>query len=238
MKTSLGYFTRPPLVKREGRFYIESGQFKQNRYNFISEAPIQAPAPSTMKIFFEKSLFLGFHSVSVCDKENGMPRRFWLMKSEPLSYSIEDLERDKTAFWDGVRNYQARNFMMQDMRPGDPVLFYHSNAKPPGVAGLAVVALPAKPDVTAFDKSSQYYDPRSTKDKPRWFAVTVRFKEAFPALIPLERLRGEPALKGMLVLKKGQRLSVQPVEKPHYDFILRLARKNFGAEEHKNKPIG
>ena len=159
------------------------------------------------------------------------------MKSEPLSYSIEDLERDKIAFWDGVRNYQARNFMMRDMRPCDPVLFYHSNAKPPGVAGLAVVALPAKPDVTAFDKSSQYYDPRSTKDNPRWFAVTVRFKEVFPAFVPLERLKSEPALRGMLVLKKGQRLSVQPVEKPHYDFIVRLARK-ICAEERKQNPAG
>ena len=154
-----------------------------------------------------------------------MPRRFWLMKSEPRSYSIEDLKEDKFAFWEGVRNYQARNFMTQDMKPGDPVLFYHSNAKPSGVAGLASVALSASPDVTAFDKDSKYYDPQATPDHPRWFAVTIRFKEAFPALIPLKRLRREPALKNMLLLKKGQRLSIQPVEKRHYDFIVRIAAR-------------
>ena len=141
------------------------------------------------------------------------------MKSEPLTYSIEHLKKDKKALWDGVRNYQARNFM-QKMNPGDKVLFYHSNTNPPGIAGLAQVSRSAVPDPTAFDKKSLYFDPKSTKEKPRWFCVEVQFEKAFSKLISLEDLRKENPLKDMLVLKKGQRLSVQPVTKKEFDYIV------------------
>ena len=156
-----------------------------------------------------------------------MPEKtnYWLMKSEPNSYSIKDLQRDKTAFWDGVRNYQARNFMVRDMKVGDRVLFYHSNAKPSGVAGLAQVCRKACPDLTALDKKSQYYDPKSSKDHPRWQAVTVRFVENFNKIISLGELRRERALKKMSLLKKGQRLSVLPITQKEYDYIVQMAKK-------------
>ena len=156
-----------------------------------------------------------------------MPQKisYWVMKSEPNSYSIQDLKRDKTAFWDGVRNYQARNFMIQDMRVGDKVLFYHSNAKPSGVTGLAVVCKKAEPDLTALDKKSIYYDPKATPQNPRWQAVTVRFVALFDRVISLEELRGEKALKDMLLLKKGQRLSVLPVTKKEYDGIVKMSQQ-------------
>ena len=148
--------------------------------------------------------------------------QYWLMKSEPLTYSIEHLKKDKKALWDGVRNYQARNFM-KNMNPGDKILFYHSNTKPPGIAGLARVSRAAVLDPTAFDKNSPYFDPKSTKEKPRWFCVEVQFEKAFSNLFSLEDLRKEKPLKNMLVLKKGQRLSVQPVTKKEYDYIIKRA---------------
>ena len=154
-----------------------------------------------------------------------MVRRCWLMKSEPLTYSIEDLKKEKVTFWDGVRNYQARNFMMQDMKPKDLVLFYHSNTKPPGIAGLAEVTSKAKPDPTAWDKKSPYYDPKSPPESPRWFGVDVKFKQILPRFISLEELRVQSSLKDMLVLKKGQRLSIQPVKKQHFDIILKMAKR-------------
>lgn len=141
------------------------------------------------------------------------------MKSEPLTYSIEHLKKEGKTLWDGVRNYQARNFM-RNMNPGDKVLFYHSNANPPGIAGLARVSRSAVPDPTAFDRSSLYFDPKSIQEKPRWFCVEVRFEKAFPTLISLEDLRKERVLKDMLVLKKGQRLSVQPVTKKEFVHIV------------------
>lgn len=147
------------------------------------------------------------------------------MKSEPLTYSIKDLKREKIAFWDGVRNYQARNFMMRDMKSGDLVLFYHSNTKPPGVAGIAEVASKAKPDPTAWDKASPYYDPKSRPDLPRWFAVDVKFREMFDTMVSLDELRLDPLLKDMLVLKKGQRLSIMPVKEKHFKKVQSLARK-------------
>ena len=148
---------------------------------------------------------------------------YWLMKSEPNSYSIKDLQRDKVAFWDGVRNYQARNFMMKDMRKGDKVLFYHSNADPSGVTGLAVVCEEFKADPTAWDKKSKYYDPKSTKENPRWFAVTVSFVKAFDKIISLSDLRREKSLKHMALLQKGQRLSVLPVTQKEYESIVKMA---------------
>ena len=149
--------------------------------------------------------------------------QYWLMKSEPDVFSIDDLKNQKQTTWDGVRNYPARNFMMNDMQVGDLVLFYHSNAKPPGIAGLATVSKKAEPDPTQFDKKSEYFDPKATKEKPRWFCVKVKFKEKFKDLIPLEEIKSEKALKDMLVVQKGQRLSIQPVKEKDYKHILKMA---------------
>lgn len=150
-------------------------------------------------------------------------RRHWLMKSEPDVYGIDDLEQEGTTWWDGVRNYQARNHM-RDMRVGDRVLFYHSNAKPPGVAGIAEVAREAYPDPTQFDPKDPHHDPKSSKDDPRWSMVDLRFVEKLPELVPLDTLRGDDALDGMLILRRGNRLSVTPVEPAHYRRILKLGR--------------
>lgn len=151
-----------------------------------------------------------------------MPR-YWLMKSEPDVYSIGDLERDGSTAWEGVRNYQARNFMRDEMQPGDPVLFYHSNANPPGVAGLARVTHAGSPDETALDPRSDYFDAKATEANPRWYRVDVEFIEAFPALVPLATLREVAALEQMPLLNRS-RLSVQPVAEGEFRIIQRLAR--------------
>lgn len=152
-----------------------------------------------------------------------MSKRYWLMKSEPDVYAIDRLEADGSTCWEGVRNYQARNFM-QEMKVGDRVLFYHSNANPPGIAGVAEVVREAYPDHVAFDPASKYHDPASTPEKPRWFMVDVGFVEKFARLLPLPELRDDPALDGMELLRKGSRLSVQPVSAEHYEHVLALAR--------------
>ena len=154
-----------------------------------------------------------------------MPKRtkkFWLMKTEPDVYSIDDLERDGTEPWEGVRNYQARNFM-REMAEGELVIFYHSNAKPPGAAGLCRVSREAYPDDTQFDKNSKYHDPKSKKEDPRWSLVEVAFVEKFAEPISLQALKDDHALEGMLVTQKGSRLSVQPVEKKHFKRVLKMA---------------
>jgi len=151
-------------------------------------------------------------------------RRHWLMKSEPTVYSIDDLKRDKKTSWDGVRNYRARNFMRDDMRVGDLILFYHSNAKPPGVAGVCRIKKEAYPDPTQFDAKSKYYDPKSKKEEPRWSLVDVAFVEKFDDEIPLQTLKDTPALEGMRVTQKGARLSVQPVDKKHFKQVLKMAK--------------
>jgi predicted RNA-binding protein with PUA-like domain len=154
-----------------------------------------------------------------------MPRRamkLWLMKSEPDVYSIDDLERDGSECWEGVRNYQARNFM-REMSEGDLAILYHSNAKPPGAAGVCRICRKAYPDSTQFDKKSQYYDPKSKKEDPRWSMVDVEFVEKFAAPVSLQALKDDPALEGMRVTHKGSRLSVQPVEKGHFKRVLRMA---------------
>lgn len=150
--------------------------------------------------------------------------RYWLMKTEPDVFSIDDLERVGTEPWDGIRNYMARNYMRDDMKVGDKVLFYHSNAKPPGVAGLARIASKAYPDPTQFDPKSKYHDPTSDPDDPRWLLVDVEFVEKLPRFVGLDELRTRPELEGMVLLNKS-RLSVQPVDKQHYDFVVKLARK-------------
>ncbi len=155
--------------------------------------------------------------------------RHWLVKSEPDVFSIDDLERDGRTHWDGVRNYQARNFMRDDMKLGDRVLFYHSNAKPPGVAGLARVCREGYPDHTAFDASSPYRDAKSDPENPRWIMVDIAFEAKLPRLVPIAELKANPALADMLVVQRAQRLSVQPVEPGHFEEILRVA----GAEQVK-----
>ena len=149
---------------------------------------------------------------------------YWLMKSEPETYGIDHLKKDGTTWWECVRNYQARNFMMNEMKPGDQVLFYHSNAEPPGIAGLATVSKTAEPDKTQFDKKSEYFDPKASKDKPIWYCVEIKFKEKFNRLISLENIRAEKSLKDMLVIKRGQRLSIQPVTEKDFHTICKLAK--------------
>ncbi len=143
--------------------------------------------------------------------------RHWLMKSEPEAFSIDDLARKKTGGWDGVRNYQARNFM-KDMKVGDKVLFYHSNALPPGIAGAAEVCRTAYPDPTQFDKQDCHYDPKSMLDKPIWFQVDLRFVSKFRHFIALDELRGMPEIAGMMLFKRS-RLSVQPVTLQQWKII-------------------
>lgn len=154
-----------------------------------------------------------------------MPTRHWLVKSEPDAYSIDDLARDKRTAWSGVRNFKARNFLRDEMKVGDLVLFYHSSAEPPGVAGIAKVVREGYPDATAFDRKSDYYDPKSTPARPLWFVVDVEFVEKLPHLVPLAELKATKELAGMLVVQKVMRLSVQPVDKKHFDFVVRMARK-------------
>jgi predicted RNA-binding protein with PUA-like domain len=151
------------------------------------------------------------------------PRRYWLMKSEPSVYSIDHLERDGETYWDGVRNYQARNFMRDDMAVGDLVLYYHSNADPMGVSGVAEVRRGGYPDPTQFNRRSKYFDEKSSKDDPRWFVVDVGFVERFERVVTLAELKAEPKLEGMKVIQRGMRLSVQPVDKPHFKQVLRMA---------------
>lgn len=151
-------------------------------------------------------------------------RRYWLMKTEPDVFSIRDLQQRKTSPWDGVRNYRARNLMKDEMQVGDLVLFYHSNAEPPGVAGISRVCSASYPDPTQFDRGSEYFDPKSTPEAPRWWLVDVEFVEELPKFLPLPELRAMAELDGMMLLQKGTRLSVQPVQKKHFQWILKCGR--------------
>ena len=151
-----------------------------------------------------------------------MARRHWLMKCEPSAYTIDDLARDGRTGWEGVRNYQARNFMRDQMQVGDAVLFYASNADPSGVTGLAEIVRAGYPDPFAVKKGHKYFDARSSQDAPTWYTVDVAFAERFPEVVSLETLKATPGLEGMLVTKKGSRLSIQPVTKQEYDIVTRL----------------
>ena len=148
--------------------------------------------------------------------------RYWLMKSEPDAFSIDDLERVGTEPWTGVRNYQARNFMRDGMRPGDEVLFYHSNCKEPGVVGIAEVASETYPDPTQFDPESDYFDPGAKPEQPRWMLVDVSFRRKLARTITLAGLREEPKLDGFLLLQRGSRLSVLPVTRAQWKAVLAL----------------
>lgn len=146
--------------------------------------------------------------------------QYWLMKSEPDVYSIDDLKKQGITPWEGIRNYQARNFMRDDMKIGDKVLFYHSNAKPPGIAGLAEVCKLAYPDYFAFDTKSKYYDPKSTEDSPRWMMVDVKFVKKFKSLLSLNDIKENEHLQDMMVIQRGSRLSIQKVSKKDYSYIV------------------
>ncbi len=151
-------------------------------------------------------------------------RRHWLLKTEPSSFSMDDLWKapKRTTSWDGVRNYQARNMLRDDMQPGDLVFIYHSSTDPTGISGIAEVVRGGYPDETAFDRQDSHYDPKSNRESPSWYVVDVKALEKFPKVITLERLRGTKGLERMVLLKKGSRLSVQPVSAAEWEVIRKL----------------
>lgn len=153
--------------------------------------------------------------------------KYWLFKSEPETFSFDDLKgrKHRTEPWDGVRNYQARNYMRDEVRCGDIVLFYHSSCAEPGIVGLAEVVKEAYPDPTSWDKKSPYYDPKSSKDNPRWFMVDIKWKEDFPHFVPLSKIKATKALEDMKLVQRGQRLSIQPVTRTEFEIICQLAGK-------------
>lgn len=154
-----------------------------------------------------------------------MPRRYWLMKTEPDVFSLDDLKacRKQTEPWNGIRNYQARNYMRDDMRVGDGVLFYHSRTDAPGVVGICRIASGPRPDPVAWDPESEYYDPKASPENPRWCLVDVQFVAECPTPVTLKAIKEDPALADMLVAKRGQRLSIQPVTAAEWKRVLSLA---------------
>ena len=152
-------------------------------------------------------------------------QKFWLVKTEPESFSIQDLAKQprQTTCWSGVRNYQARNFMRDEMKLGDRVLVYHSSTDEPAIVGTATIVRESYPDDTAWDKKDHHYDAASTPENPRWFMVDIKLEQIFKQPLPLAKLRSIAALKDMELLRKGSRLSVQPVRKSEFDMILKLA---------------
>ncbi len=154
-----------------------------------------------------------------------MAKKYWLMKCEPAAYTIADLKRDGTTSWEGVRNYQARNFMRDEMHVGDAVLFYASNADPSGVTGLATIARAGYPDQFSWKKGHKYFDAASSKEKPLWYMVDLAFKKQFDGTVSLATLKNTPGLEDMVVTRRGSRLSVQPVTKAEYDIVVRLGSK-------------
>lgn len=149
---------------------------------------------------------------------------YWLMKSEPDEFGIEHLQErpDQTEPWDGVRNYQARNMLRDQMQVGDLAFFYHSNCRPPGIVGIMEIVKAGYPDPTQFDPEADYYDPKSDPDNPRWYLVDVKFRQRFKRMITLDELRSHPELEGMAVVRRGNRLSINPVTPEEWDFILAL----------------
>lgn len=158
-------------------------------------------------------------------------QKFWLLKTEPESFSIQDLAAapKQTTCWDGVRNYQARNYL-REMKLGERVLIYHSSSDPKAIVGVATVVREAYPDHTAWDKKNPHYDPKSTQDNPRWFMVDLKLEQAFESPLPLNELRGVSALNDMELLRQGSRLSVQPVRKGEFEAILKLAKSSSSAK--------
>ena len=150
--------------------------------------------------------------------------QYWLMKSEPDAFGIDDLATmpEQTEHWDGVRNYQARNMMRDDMKLGDKVFFYHSNCDEPGIVGIAEICREGYPDFTAFDPDNKHFDPKSNPDKATWIMVDVRFVRKLSRTITLKELKEHPTLSGLTLLRKGNRLSIMPVSKPDWDYIINL----------------
>ena len=151
-------------------------------------------------------------------------KKYWLIKSEPTCYSIDDLGRDKKTAWGGVRNFQARNFMRDDMKVGDSVIFYHSSATPPSAVGVAEVASSAYSDKTAMDPKDDHYDPKSTKENPIWMQVDMAFVEKFKNPVPISLIKSNPKLNGIPVAQVGSRLSIQPLLEKHFEEICRMGR--------------
>jgi predicted RNA-binding protein with PUA-like domain len=145
--------------------------------------------------------------------------KYWLIKSEGDCYSIDDLKRDKKTSWDGIRNYQSRNYMMKDMEVGDLLFFYHSISDPTGIYGIAKVMRKAHPDETQFDKKDEHFDPKAKREKPTWYCIDVAFVEKWKNPVSLEMLKKDPKLEGMAVREKGSRLSIQPVSEEHFKYI-------------------
>jgi predicted RNA-binding protein with PUA-like domain len=153
---------------------------------------------------------------------------YWLIKSEPDAFSIDDLKNSpgKKDHWDGIRNYQARNFIRDDMQKGDLAFFYHSNCKPPGIVGICEVVSQAYPDHTAFDSNEKYYDAKSDPENPRWMMVDVKYRRKTRRMISLEEIKAQAdRLEGFPLIRRGNRLSIMPVSKQHWDFILSLEGK-------------
>jgi predicted RNA-binding protein with PUA-like domain len=153
-----------------------------------------------------------------------MARRYWLMKVEPSAYTIADLERDGRTGWEGVRNYKARNLLRDEIKPGDGVLFYASNADPSGVTGIAEVVGGGYPDPLQFQRGHHYYDPKAEPDAPRWYAVDIGFVERFADVVSLAEVKAHPALRGMMLIKRGMRLSVQPVTAQEFETVRAMGR--------------
>ncbi|MGD8926772.1 MAG: EVE domain-containing protein [Thioalkalispiraceae bacterium] len=153
--------------------------------------------------------------------------KYWLMKSEPDVFGIDHLAKmpKKTEHWDGIRNYQVRNMMRDEMKKGDLAFFYHSNCKEPGIVGIIRIVKEAYPDFTAFDPREKYYDPKSNPENPRWFMIDVKLERKFKRTISLQELKTYKSLAEMLILRRGNRLSITPVSKKQWDFILKLENK-------------
>ena len=150
------------------------------------------------------------------------PVTYWLIKSEPDTYSIDDLERDRMEPWDGIRNYQARNMIRDEMTPGDEAFFYHSSCETPAIVGIAKIASRAYTDPTQYDSRSKYFDPKSTEDKPRWYLVDVAFVRKLQRPVTLREMKDHPGLKDFRLTQRGNRLSVLPVSESHWKLILSL----------------
>lgn len=150
--------------------------------------------------------------------------KYWLFKSEPSSYSIDDLQKDKTTLWTGIRNYQVRNMLRDDIKKGDKVLIYHSSAAEIGIVGIAEVIASSLPDKTALDKKDHHFDPKSTKENPIWYCCEIKFVKKFKAILLMQDIKSHHELLEMKLLQKGSRLSITPVTKSEYDFIAKLTK--------------
>ena len=153
-----------------------------------------------------------------------MSKNYWLIKSEEACYSIDDMKKDKKTAWSGIRNFQARNCILKDMKIGDLALFYHSNGKPSGAVGVVKVTSRPYPDPTQFDRKDEHFDPKACKEKPIWYVVDMKFVQKFKRAVLLPEIKNDPKLKGIMVAEKGNMLSVQPVSPTHFEHIVYLGK--------------